>query len=161
MLLFIRTLIIYHITQFTVLFTPFLAFPYPEPVYTGCSSVHLNATEMPLVDPVYTGIPPGDPVNTCRVHWNTTGKVSWNSDYCSPHWNTTGGTVTAHTHPCRNINARLKWQGGGTPSRKWTGLCKFCFYLEFTALQWIPVLLLKTCDFINTALCMRWMWTPF
>ena len=49
--------------------------PYPEPVYTGWSSVHWNATGMPLVDPVYTGIPLGAPANTCRVHWNTTGKT--------------------------------------------------------------------------------------
>ena len=49
--------------------------PYPEPVYTGWSRVHWNATGMPLVDPVYTGIPLGDPANTCRVHWNTTGKT--------------------------------------------------------------------------------------
>ena len=49
--------------------------PYPEPVYTGRSSVHWNATGMPMVDPVYTGIPLGDPANTCRVHWNTTGKT--------------------------------------------------------------------------------------
>ena len=49
--------------------------PYPEPVYTGWSNVHWNATGMPLVDPVYTGIPLGDPANTCRVHWNTTGKT--------------------------------------------------------------------------------------
>ena len=49
--------------------------PYPEPVYTGWSSVHWNATGMPLVDPVYTGIPLGHPANTCRVHWNTTGKT--------------------------------------------------------------------------------------
>ena len=48
--------------------------PYPEPVYTGWSSVHWNATGMPLVDPVYTGIPLCHPANTCRVHWNTTGK---------------------------------------------------------------------------------------
>ena len=49
--------------------------PYPEPVYTGWSSVHWNATGVPLVDPVYTGIPLGHPANTCRVHWNTTGKT--------------------------------------------------------------------------------------
>ena len=95
--------------------------PYPEPVYTGWSSVHWNNTGMPFVDPVYTGIPLGHPANTCRVHWNTTGKLSWNSPtlechwrnlvesvphwdatgetliFCSLHWNTTGGTVTAHT----------------------------------------------------------------
>ena len=48
---------------------------YPEPVYTGWSSVHWNATGMPLDDPVYTGISLGHPANTCRVHWNTTGKT--------------------------------------------------------------------------------------
>ena len=48
------------------------SFPYPEPVHTGWSSVHWNATKMPLVDPVYTGISLGDPANTCRVHhWKT------------------------------------------------------------------------------------------
>ena len=83
--------------------------PYPEAVYTGWSSVHWNATGMLLFDPVYTGIPLGDPANTCRVHWNTTGKTylkqptlecHWrNSNFCSLHWNTTGGTVTAHTSP--------------------------------------------------------------
>ena len=30
---------------------------------------------MPLVDPVYTGMPLDDPANTCRVHWK---KHSWN-----------------------------------------------------------------------------------
>ena len=33
------------------------------------------AIGMPLVDPVYTGIPLGDPANTYRVHWNTTEKT--------------------------------------------------------------------------------------
>ena len=28
-----------------------------------------------LSETVYTGIPLGDPANTCRVHWNTTGKT--------------------------------------------------------------------------------------
>ena len=53
-------------------------YPYPEAVYTGWSSVHCNATGAPLVDPVYTGIPLGDPATTWRVHWNTTGKLIWN-----------------------------------------------------------------------------------
>ena len=48
---------------------------YPEPVYTGWSSIHWNATGMPLVDPVYTGIPLGDTAITSRVHWNTTGET--------------------------------------------------------------------------------------
>ena len=60
---------------------------YPEPVYTGESSVHWNATGMPLVDPVYSGIPLGDPANICRVHWYTTGKTKFES---APHWNATG-----------------------------------------------------------------------
>ena len=51
-----------------------LYFPYPEPVYIVCPSVHWNATGMPLVDPVYTMIPLGSLVNTCKVHWNATGK---------------------------------------------------------------------------------------
>ena len=42
-----------------------------------------------------------------------------------------------------SIHARLKWQDGGTPSSKRTGLCKFSFYLEFIALQCIRVLLFK------------------
>ena len=50
----------------------------PEPVFTGWSSVRWNTTGMPLVDSVYTGIPQGDPTNTCRVHWNTIEKISWN-----------------------------------------------------------------------------------
>ena len=48
------------------------AYPYPEPVYTGWSSVHWNATGMPLVDPVYTGIP--------------LEKLSWNSRTLECHW---------------------------------------------------------------------------
>ena len=156
-------------------------FPYPEPVYTGWSSAHWDATGMPLVNPAYTGIPLGHPANTCRVHWkdniwncltlechwrnvnifrlhwNTTGKNSWNCptlgchwrNFCSLHWNTTGGTVVAPTHAQahivkqNSIHASLRWQDGEAPISKWTGLCKFSFYLEFTALQWIPVLLLN------------------
>ena len=77
---------------------------------------------------------------TLECHWR-------NSNFCSLHWNTTGGTVTAHTRPALivkqiSIHASLKWQDGGTSSKKWTGLCKLSLYLELTALQWIPVLLL-------------------
>ena len=63
---------------------------YPEPVYTGWSSVHWNATGMPLVDPVYTGIPLGDPANTAGYTGTPLEKLSWNC----PHWNATGETVT-------------------------------------------------------------------
>ena len=63
------------------------AYPYPEEVYTDWSSVHWNATGMPLVDPVYTGIPLGDPANTCRVehHWK-------NLVEAATHWNATRET---------------------------------------------------------------------
>ena len=69
-------------------------FPCPEPMYTSCSSVNWNATGMTQVEPVYTGIPLGDPANICRVHWNTTGETvpHWNAtgetDYCSLRWGT-------------------------------------------------------------------------
>ena len=47
----------------------FYTLPYPEPVYTGWSSVHWNITGMPLVDPVYTGIPLGHPANSRPRTW--------------------------------------------------------------------------------------------
>ena len=69
--------------------------PYPEPVYTGWSSVHWNATGMPLFDPVYTGIP----LEKTYLKQPHTGmpleKLSWirptlgchwrNSNFCSLH----------------------------------------------------------------------------
>ena len=109
-------------TNHLLLFFSQLGLPYPEPVYTGWSSVHWNATRMPPVDPVYTGIPLGDP----RILAGCTGtpleKLSWNSptlechwrnlietvphwdatgqaNFCSLHWNTIGGTATSHTRP--------------------------------------------------------------
>ena len=130
---------------------------------------HLNATNYP----VYTGISLGHPANTCRVHRNTTGKkLSWNSPTLECHWrnlveSTTQWDATRETllqptlehhwrdcdspHMSRHIelsmqssiHANLKWQDGGTPVGKGTCLCIFSLYLEFTALQWMPVLLLK------------------
>ena len=147
---------------------------YPEPVYTGWCSVHSNVIGMPLADPVYTGIPLGVPANPCRVHWNTTGKLSWNCptlgchwrnfNFCSLYWNTTRETITAphtqaHMVKQSSIHASLKWQDGGTAVIKWRGLCKFSSYLEFTALQWIPVLLLKR-EYFNIAMCMSLIWAP-
>ena len=41
-----------------------------------------------------------------------------------------------------SIHASLKWQDGGTPVSKWIGLCIFSLYMEFTALQRMPVMLL-------------------
>ena len=51
-----------------------------------------------------------------------------------------------------SIHASLKWQDGGTPVSKWTGLCISSLYLEFTALQWIPVLHLTHVS-TSTSLC--------
>ena len=55
-----------------------------------------------------------------------------------------------------SIHASLKRQDGGTPVSKGTGLCIFSLYLEFTALQWIPVLLLTHVS-ASTLLC-AWIW---
>ena len=65
-------------------------FPYPEPVYTGWSSVHWNATGMPLVDPVYTGTP------LEKLSWNSpTLECHWrNLVESAPHWDATGETLT-------------------------------------------------------------------
>ena len=48
--------------------------PYPEAVYTGWSSVHWNTTGMPLVDPVYTGIPL-EKLSWIRPTWDATGET--------------------------------------------------------------------------------------
>ena len=80
--------------------------------------------------------------HTLECHWR-------NSSFCSLHWNTIWGDYSSsHTHQAHRIkqsstHASLKWQDGGTPSSNWTGLSKFAFYLEFTTLQCIPVLLFK------------------
>ena len=58
----------------------------------------------------------------------------------------------AHIVKQISIHASLKWQDGGTPVGKWTGLLKFRFHLEFTALQCILILLLKrasiSCEYV-------------
>ena len=60
--------------------------PYPELVYAGWSSVHWNATGIPLVDPVYTtGWPSEYLQGTLEHHWK-------NLDETAPHWNATGET---------------------------------------------------------------------
>ena len=58
----------------------------------------------------------------------------------------------AHIVKQNSIHASLKWQDVGIPSSKWTGLSKFNIYLEFTALQWIPILFLKHVS-TSTSLC--------
>ena len=143
--------------------------PLVDPVYT----------EIPLGDLVgYTGTPLEKLSWNCptlECHWTNlfayTGTTletlssNWPTMGChlsSLHWNTTGGTVTdphtqVHIDKQSNIHASLKWQDGGTSPIKWTGLCKFSFYLEFTALQWIPDLLLKHVS-TSTSLCAYLWW---
>ena len=127
------------------------------PVYTG----------MPLVDPVYTGIP------LEKLSWiRPTLECHWrNLVESAPHWDATGETLTfaaytrtpleglwqpthtpTHLSMQSSIHASLKWQDGGTPVSKWTGICIFSLYLEFTALQWMPVLLLTHVS-TSTLLC--------
>ena len=108
-------------------------------------------------------------------------KLSWNSPTLEchwrnlvesdPHWDANGETLTfaaytgtplkglwqrthALTHIVKqsSIHDRLKWQDGGTPVSKWTGLCIFSLYLEFTALQRMPVMLLTHVS-TSTLLC--------
>ena len=93
----------------------------------------------------YTGTP------LEKISWNSpTLECHWtNLVETDPHWDATGQT---HIVKQSSIHVSLKWQDGGTPISKWTGLCKFRFYLEFTALQWIPLLLLKHVS-TSTSLC--------
>ena len=135
------------------------------PMYTGmppechwltqCTLGYHTATQQILAG--YTGTP------FEKLSWNSpTLECHWrNLVETAPHWDATGETLTfvaysgtplgglwqpthAPTHIVKqsSIHASLKWQDGGTPISKWAGLCKFSLYLELTALQWIPVLLL-------------------
>ena len=139
--------------------------------------VECNATGMPLVGPVYTVIPLGDPGSTAWYTGAPLEKLSWNCptlecnwtlyDYCDiaadigtaleglyqpPH-------TQAHIVKQSSIHASLKWQDDGTSS-KWTGLCRFSFCLEYTALHYIPVLLSKRVEYFSITLCMPWIWAP-
>ena len=133
---------------------------------TQCTLQYYWATQRILAG--YTGTP------LEKLSWNSpTLECHWrNLVESNPHWDATGGTLTfaaytgtplerhwtAHTRPTHIVNmqssihASLKWQDGGTPVSKWTGLCIFSLYLEFTALQWMPVLLL-THESTSTLLC--------
>ena len=138
-----------------------------DPTLSQCTLAGPVYTGMPLVDPVYIGIPlatqpllawhTGTPLEKLSCKGHTLGCHWRNSNFCSLHWNTTGGTVTAHTRPAHVVkqssnHASSKWPDGGTPMSKCTGLCEFSLYLEFTALQWIPVLLLTHMS-TSTPLC--------
>ena len=155
-------------------------FPYPEPVNTGpgyigmplechwliqCTLGYHWATQQIFAG--YTGTQLGN------LSWNSpTLECHWkNLVESASHWDATGDTLTfaaytgtpleglwQPTHAPKqlsmqsSIHASLKWQDGGTPISKWTGRCIFSLYLEFTALQWMPVLLLTHMS-TSTSLC--------
>ena len=57
--------------------------PYPEPVYTGWSSVHWNTTGSPSVHWDTTGRPSEQLQGTLEHHWKNLVETA-------PHWNATG-----------------------------------------------------------------------
>ena len=110
-----------------------------------------------------------------KLSWNSpTLECHWrNRVETAPHWDVTGKTLAetfaaytgtpleelwqptnapAYMAKQNSTHTSLKWQDGRTPISKWTCLCKVILYLEFTALQWIPVLLLTHVS-TSTSLC--------
>ena len=80
-----------------------------------------------------------------------------NSHYCSLHWNTTGGTITAtytqaHIVKQSSIHSNLKWQDDGHQAASGQVSVNSAFYLEFTVLQYIPLLLFKRVS-TSTPIC--------
>ena len=61
--------------------------PYPEPVYTGWSSVHWNATGWSSLHWDTTGRPSEYLQGTLEHHWKNLVETA-------PHWNATGETLT-------------------------------------------------------------------
>ena len=153
------------------------------PVYTGMPLKCHWLTQCPLgyhwatqrILAGYTGTPLG------KLSWNRpTLECHWrNLVESAPHWmppeklSILQPTMEHHWRDCdsphtprhikfsmqSSIHASLKWQDGGTPVSKWTGLCIFSIYLEFTALQWMPVLLLAH-TYFNITLCMTLLGAP-
>ena len=133
---------------------------------TQCTLGYHWATQRILAG--YTGTP------LEKLSWNSpTLECHWrNLVESGPHWEATGETLTfaaytgtpleglwqpTHTRHIQlsmqsSIHVCLKWQDGGTPVSKWTGLGIFSIYLEFTALQRMPVMLLTHVS-ASTLLC--------
>ena len=133
------------------------------PVYTGmppechwlthCTLGYHWATQW--IFEGYTGTPLENLFGTAQ-HWIATGetltvfvctgtpleKLSWNCPTLGCHWRNSN-FFSHHWMDCNTPPPPFKWQDGGTPTSKWTCFCKFSFDLEFTAPQWIWVLLLK------------------
>ena len=140
---------------------------------------HCNATGLPSVHWDTTGRPNEYLQGTLEHHWKNLVETAphWNATgetWLKPHH--TGmpleklyllqPTLEHHRRDCDrphtpqhiklsmqgSIHASVKWQDGGTPVSKWTGLCIFSLYLEFIALQWIPFLPLTRVT-TSTSLC--------
>ena len=150
--------------------------PYPEPVYTGWSSVHWNATGMPLVDPVYTGTP------LEKLSWNSpTLECHWrNLVESAPHWDATGETLTfaaytgtpleglwQPTHAQTHIVKHAEWHPCQFEMTRWRNTSKqvdrslyiqpllgvYCSAMDASSA-------LNTCEYFNNTLCMPLIWAP-
>ena len=141
--------------------------PYTDPV-------HWNATGMPLIDLVYTGIPMGASANIAGYTGTPLEKLSWNCpalechrrfDHCSLHWNTTGGTITApHTPQAHivkqsSIHASLNDKMAGHQAAS-GHVCIFSFFLGVYCSAMAISSALQTCEYFNITLCMPWIWAP-
>ena len=65
----------------------------------------------------------------------------------------------AHIVKQSSVYVSFKWQDGGIPSIKWTGLCKFSFYLDCSAMHTSSAL--QTCQYFNITQCMRFIWAHY
>ena len=114
------------------------------PVYTGWSSVHWNVMGMPLDGPVYAGISLGDPPNTCRVHWNRSGKTYLKLFHTGMPleklW-LLQPTLEHHWRDCpRSLSIQLLF---------WV----YCSAVHSSSA-------LQPCEYFNITLCMLWIWAP-
>ena len=95
-------------------------YPYPQPVYTGWSSVHWNATGWHSVHWDATGRPSKYLQGTLEHHWK-------NSVESAPHWKATGETLTIFAYT-------------GTPLEKLSWNCPTLWFhwrnSNFCSLQW-------------------------
>ena len=80
--------------DWTCYFRTHLCYPYPEPVYTGWSSVHWNATGIHWMTQRILAGNTGTPLE--KLSWNSpTLECHWrNLVESGPHWDATGETLT-------------------------------------------------------------------
>ena len=156
------------LSQYTLVGPVYTGMPLECHLLTQCTPEYHWATQRILAEDTGTTLE--------KLSWNSpTLECQWrNLVETNPHWDATGETLTCQPvqptlehhwgdcdspHRPRHIYLSrvasmhsLKWHDGGTPVSKWTFLCKFSLYFEFTALQWIPVLLLTPMS-TSTPLC--------